>query len=44
MTEQLATEPDDPADWRDVEAEIDGGYSGCEFPRLWPPRRRVEEP
>ncbi|MGH3095326.1 MAG: hypothetical protein ACRDMV_04925 [Streptosporangiales bacterium] len=26
--------------WRYDEAEIDGGFCGCEYPRLWPPRWR----
>jgi hypothetical protein len=30
--------------WRRDEREIDGGFSGCEFPRLWPPRRASETP
>jgi hypothetical protein len=30
--------------WRRDEREIDGGFSGCEFPRLWPPRRAPESP
>lgn len=28
--------------WRIDEHEIDGGWCGCEYPRLWPPRRREQ--
>jgi hypothetical protein len=28
--------------WRRDEREIDGGFSGNEFPRLWPPRTTPE--
>lgn len=33
---------DDEADtqWRRDEREIEGSFTGCEFPRLWPPRQR----
>jgi hypothetical protein len=32
------------AQWRWDEREIDGGFSGNEYPRLWPPRRHPEAP
>ena len=30
--------PESVESWREDEARIDGGYSGNEYPRLWPPR------
>lgn len=29
---------EDCEQWRIDEREIDGGWCGCEYPRLWPPR------
>ncbi len=29
--------------WREFEAEVDGGFCGCEWPRLWPPHIGMDE-
>lgn len=39
--ERKEKEEEEEINWRLNERDIDGGFSGCEFPRLWPPRRFV---
>lgn len=34
---------EEDSQWRWDERDIDGGFSGCEFPRLWPPRRHLPD-
>jgi hypothetical protein len=37
--EDAPGDADEGDQWRRDEREISGGFSGCEFPRLWPPRQ-----
>jgi hypothetical protein len=39
---QRPGDTEEDTQWRRDEREIDGGFSGCEFPRLWPPRTTPE--
>src|SRR5262245_60760139 len=36
--------PDESDQRKRDERGIDGGFSGCEYPRLWPPRRPTGTP
>lgn len=39
---EAVTDTEGGDQWRIDEQEVDGGLSGCEFPRLWPPRMSPE--